>query len=78
MMKLPAMTYIAIGDFGPKLGQGFIGENLHSFWATRDAVSDWLDDTCTEYRVICMETCPDTNLVEHTTDVTEEIAAALA
>lgn len=74
MFKLPATIYIAIGDFGPSLGEGNIGENLTSFDAAWGAVSDWLDAECTSFRVIRIDLCPDTNLPEHTTDVTQEVA----
>ena len=77
MLTLPTTTYIAIGDFGPNIGQGYIGEDFTSFDDAWSAVSDWLDDSHTAFRVIRMDLCPDTNLPEHTTDVTQEVAAKI-
>lgn len=77
MLNLPATLYIAIGDFGPKIGQGYIGENMTDFDAAQDAVSDWLDFQCKAFRVVRIDFDPATNLPEHTTDVTDEVAAAI-
>ena len=75
-LSMPKTIYQGFADFGPKIGQGNMGDYATSFDGAHDMLANYIElmgDEPTRYRILRTDFDVETGLPESTADVTEDV-----